>query len=118
MKAWNVSGQTDGFGTVVYADTAGKAKSKVCRDTELNYIDVRAKRIPSLDGKQTGCPKPKVKKGDKVRLFDCAEVELWPDVMFDCITDPWQLGHGTWVIKIKSPEKYYPSFECECLEKI
>ena len=80
MKAWNVSRRTDGFGTVVYANTAGKAKSKVCRDAELNYIDVRVRRIPSLDGKPAGHPKPEVKKGDKVQLFDCAEVELWPDV--------------------------------------
>ena len=47
----------------------------------------------------------KLKIGDKVKLFDCAEADLYPEIIFEVISDIWELGHGRKVVRITSKEK-------------
>ena len=46
-----------------------------------------------------------IKKGDKVKLYDCAEAQDYPNITFTVISDIWKLGHGREVVRITSPEK-------------
>jgi hypothetical protein len=47
----------------------------------------------------------KIKKGDKVKLTNCAEANDYSNIIFECVTDSWKLGNGREVIRITSPEK-------------
>jgi len=58
-----------------------------------------------------------LKIGDKVKLKGCAEYELHKDEIFEIVSKPW-FGSNLELIKIKSPETYYPSFMVDCLEKV
>jgi hypothetical protein len=61
----------------------------------------------------------KIQNGDKVKLFNCAEAELYPNIIFDVISDPWELGHGREVIRITSKEKdFRGGFAVDKLKKI
>ena len=46
-----------------------------------------------------------IKKGDKVKLFDCIEANDYGDIVFSVISDPWKLWNGREVIRITSKEK-------------
>jgi hypothetical protein len=47
----------------------------------------------------------KIKRGDKVKLINCAEADDYSDIIFECITDSWKLGNGQEVIRITSSKK-------------
>jgi len=61
-----------------------------------------------------------LKKGDKVRIHGGAEADKYKDCIFEVLCEPWQLGHGEWVAKIKCPitSKYFPSYATEYLQPI
>jgi len=46
-----------------------------------------------------------IKKNDRVKIVDCAEANLYGHIIFDVVSNPWQLGHGAWVTRITSDEK-------------
>lgn len=59
-----------------------------------------------------------MKKGLMVRIVNCYEAGIYPEV-FETISDPWTLGDGvTQLIKIKGTEtgKYFSGFDVERLE--
>lgn len=53
MKAWIVEEPVEGYGTVVFAETKGKAKyyGIKCEEQlmDCEFFDVRARRVPQLD---------------------------------------------------------------------
>lgn len=60
MKAYTVKDRFDPlFSTVVFAETAGKARA-IARYTDacegLDFIDIRAKRVPAMDKFYRGKP--------------------------------------------------------------
>jgi hypothetical protein len=60
-----------------------------------------------------------IKKGDKVKLHYCAEECDYHDIVFDVISDPWDLGNGRKVVRITSPEKdFRGGFACDKLYKV
>ena len=61
----------------------------------------------------------KLKIGDKVKLFDCAEADLYPEIIFEVISDIWELGHGRKVVRITSKEKdFRGGFAVDKLKKV
>lgn len=80
MKAYIVSDRTDPlFSTVVFAETAGKARA-IARNTDacedLDFIDIRAVRAPSLDS----CYKGKLEMDwyddeDRIAMVKLADFE-------------------------------------------
>ncbi len=61
----------------------------------------------------------KIKNGDRVRIVDCAEAQLYGHIVFDVISDSWKLGHGTEVVRITSKEKdIRGGFSIKCLKKV
>ena len=52
MKTWEVGLHHDDWVTVVHAETRGKARMKGANIAFDDYVDMRATRLPELDGKQ------------------------------------------------------------------
>lgn len=60
-----------------------------------------------------------IKRGDKVKIVNCAEADFYGHIIFDVISEPWALGHGAMVVKITSDEKHFSGgFSVKCLSKI
>ena len=83
MKAWHVTDVHDILAAdLVLADTAGKAKlaSWMYRDLGTDFIDLRAKREPKLDGVETITPQLAHDAGYMVQCSACWEyIGDWGD---------------------------------------
>ena len=99
MKAYKVQDRRDPlFGTVVFAQTAGKARAiaqhtDTCED--LDFTDIRATRVPALDGCYRGKPEmdwwyDKEDREAMVRLANfCCSYEIDDPECDDCTAKEW-----------------------------
>jgi len=51
MKAWQVGPYHDDWVAIVHAETRGQAREKCSHIDMIDFTDVRAIRLPELDGK-------------------------------------------------------------------
>ena len=98
MKAYIVEDRTDPlFATVVFAETAGKARA-IARNTDacedIDFIDISARRAPSLDlcykGKEEMDWNDPEDRLDMVKLagFECSR-EIWDPDCEPCPAKEW-----------------------------
>jgi len=98
MKAYIVQDRWDPlFATVVFAETAGKARA-IARNTDacedLDFIDISARRAPSLDlcykGKEEMDWNDPEDRLDMVKLagFECSR-EIWDPDCEPCPAKEW-----------------------------
>ncbi len=54
-----------------------------------------------------------IRKGDKVRIVECAEATRYEGQVFEVVTEPWEIC-GTWCVKLSGKS----AFDIACLEKV
>lgn len=54
-----------------------------------------------------------IRKGDNVRIVNCAEAERYEGQTFKVLSEPWEIC-GTWCVKIERKG----AFDIACLEKV
>lgn len=64
-------------------------------------------------------PKDNIRLGDKVKLVKCYEARSgkYDGVVFEVTSEPWDVC-GSQVVTIASPEKRFPLFATEFLERV
>ena len=56
-----------------------------------------------------------MKPGDKVMMVDCREARDEPGRIWTVASEPWELGHGQWVVKLEGKRG---GFSMKCLRKV
>jgi len=80
MKAWEVFPIDRDYSVIVHADTRGKAIAKGCSVEFLDFIEMRARRIPQMDDKavtkelmlEAGWPEENIEEPFDSRLWTFA----------------------------------------------
>lgn len=89
MKGWMVQTETSEGAVIVFADNRNEAKKMAIGHDVLDdarYIDLRAKRVPEIDGMEDCEPKDNYWDNGEIRKIMCKEyawacVEPWHE---DC----------------------------------
>ena len=72
MKGWRVSTDTSEGAVIVFADNRNEAKKMALGHDVLDdarYIDLRAKRVPKIDGMENCEPRDNYWLNDEIRLI-------------------------------------------------
>lgn len=88
MKAWLVTNY-EGIGTVVFADTASKAKADALNEDgfeDETFISLRVRRVSKLDGMENCEPKDNYWLNDDIRLILVRDYGWWcqEPIVDDC----------------------------------
>lgn len=72
MKAWSVFTDYGDYSSIVFADTAGRARQKAQSTDACEYVDwrdIRVKRMPKLDGMEDREPRDAPWLNEEIRLI-------------------------------------------------
>ena len=104
MKAWICREESEGNGTIIFAETAGKARYiAMCSDSlgdDLTFKDIHVKRVPQMDKYYRGAREMDwYEEADRIAMvkeagFACHEDYLWAEECKECPAKEWCSTYG------------------------